>query len=480
MTSPAEERHNPPSHEPEPPDLERPASVAPTEAQLEAESVGGYRAPGERRHDPYAALRLRDYRLYSAGWFVSTIGHQIQSVAVGYEVYQLTGKVLSLGWVGLTQALPVLLLSLPAGQLADRYDRRTLVRISLVLAAACSLALAAVSYWGARTGWDGRVGWMYALLALNASARSLGWPARASLLPQVVPPAHFNNAVTWNSSFFHIASVLGPVTGGAAVDHLGGPRVAYLLNAGGDLVLFAMLGLLVLRPIARSTEAPGWDSLLAGFRFVWRTKVILATITLDLLAVLLGGATFLLPAVADQILHVGATQFGWLRAAPAIGALAGSVFIAHMPPMRRAGMAMLWAVAGFGAATIVFGLSTNLWLSLAMLAVAGAFDTVSVVVRHTLIQVLPPDEMRGRVAAVNTVFIGASNELGGFESGVTAAWFGLAPSIVIGGIGTVLVTVGVGAVWPQIRRLGSLQHVKPMSAADAATEVQLASGSAAK
>jgi MFS family permease len=480
MTRPAEERHiSQPSSEPEPPGVERPASVSPTESQLEYESPVGYGAGepsplGGEKHDPYAALRNRNYCFYSLGWFISTIGHQIQSVAVGYEVYQLTKREISLGWVGLAQALPVLLLSLPAGHVADRYDRRTVVRISLVAAAFCSLVLAGISYWGAKYNWDARVGWMYALLALNASARSLGWPARASLLPQIVPPEHFNNAVTWNSSFFHTASVVGPSVAGVVLAYLGGAKMAYVLNAAGDMVLFVMLGALTLRPIARSTEAPSWASLLAGFHFVWRTKVILATITLDLLAVLLGGATFLLPAVAEQILHVGPVELGWLRASTAVGAFLGSILIAHMPPMRRAGLAMLWSVAGFGAATIVFGLSKSLWLSLAMLALAGAFDTVSVVVRHTLIQVLPPDEMRGRVAAVNTVFIGASNELGGFESGVTAAWFGLARSIVIGGIGTLLVTFGVGAWWPQVRRLGSLRHVRPMALSGDAADYQVA------
>jgi MFS family permease len=199
----------------------------------------------------------------------------------------------------------------------------------------------------------------------------------------------------------------------------------------------------------------------AGIRFVWRTKIILATITLDLFAVLLGGATFLLPAVVTDILHVGSVGFGLLRAAPAVGACLMAVLVAHRPPMKHAGRAMLWAVAGFGAATIVFGLSRNYWLSVAMLFLTGAFDNISVLVRHTLVQVLTPDEMRGRVSAVNNVFIGSSNELGGLESGVTAAIFGTVTSIVGGGIGTIVVVILTALIWPQVRRFGSLQDAKP-------------------
>lgn len=469
MNQAGEENHERRVSEVEPPDLERPASVAPTEGQSHGDSADEY-AAADGPHDPYAALRLRDYRLYSLGWFVSTIGHQIQSVAVGYEVFQRTGSELSLGWVGLAQALPVMVLALPAGHVADRFDRRRVVRISLAGAAVCSLALALVSWYRMP------VGWVYALLALNAVARSLGWPARASLLPQVVPPSVFNSAVTWNSTFFHIASVAGPAAAGLVL--LFGPPAAYLINAAGDVFLFVMLGLLTLRPIARCTDPPGLRSLLAGVRFVWRTKVILATITLDLFAVLLGGATFLLPAVAQDILKVGPVGLGWLRASPAGGALVASVLMAHLPPMRRAGLAMLWAVAGFGVSMIVFGLSQSLWLSVAMLAISGAFDTVSVVVRHTLIQALPPDEMRGRVAAVNTVFIGASNELGGFESGVTAALFGTARAIVLGGVGTIAVVAAVAGLWPQVRQLGSLRDIRPMRTPRAVDEVVPATGTA--
>lgn len=452
MTQPADD--SPPQPiDSEPPDLERPASVSPTEAQLETESPAGF-AAHEKGHDPYEALRLSGYRLYSAGWFLSVIGHQVQSVAVGWEVYERTGSALSLGWVGLAQALPILVLALPAGHIADRFDRRRVVQVSLALSALCSVALAGVS-WAAMP-----VGWIYALLTMSAIARAVGWPARASLLPQVVPPEVFNNAVTWNSSFFHTASVLGPALAGPVL--LAGAPLAYLLDAAGSAAMFLLIGGITLRPIARSIEPATLHSLLAGVRFVWRTKVILATITLDLIAVLLGGAVFVLPAVAEDILHVGPLELGWLRASPAAGAIVASLLMAHLPPLRHAGWAMLWSVAGFGGATILFGFSDSLWLSLLALALTGGFDTVSVVVRHTLIQALPPDEMRGRVAAVNTVFIGASNELGGFESGVAAEIFGLARSIVLGGVGTMLAVAGVGAIWPQLRNLGSLRDIRPL------------------
>jgi MFS family permease len=222
-----------------------------------------------------------------------------------------------------------------------------------------------------------------------------------------------------------------------------------------------LLAFVTLRPVARSPEPVSWDSLIAGVRFVHRQKAILATITLDLVAVLLGGATYLLPVFAKDILHAGATEFGWLRAAPSLGALVMAMAMAHLPPARYAGRAMLWAVAGFGMATVVFGLSHNLWLSLAMLFLTGLFDNISVVVRHTLVQVLTPDEMRGRVSAVNTVFIGASNELGGFESGVTARLLGPVLSVVGGGLGALLATVWTAWQWPQIRAIGALHEVKP-------------------
>ncbi len=451
----------------EEPDLERAASAAPMEGQLERETPAIPaldRSPPPPPHDPYAALRHRDYRMWSLGWIVSVIGRQVQDVAVGYELYHRTGSALSLAWIGLAQALPLILLALPAGQLADRYDRRRILIISQLLWAVSSVGLAIVSHA------QGPVPLVYLLLVTGSVAHATGWPARASLLPQVVPPALFNNAVTWNSSFFQIASMVGPAIGGLIL--LWGVAPAYVVDACCALAFAALIGTVRLRPMARAPREPATlRSLTEGVRFVWRTKVILGTITLDLFAVLLGGATILMPVFAKEVLGVGVPGLGALRMAPAIGAFAAALVIAHLPPMERAGRAMLLAVAGFGVATIVFGMSRSFWLSFAMLALTGAFDNISVVVRHTLIQTLPPDLMRGRVAAVNIIFIGASNELGALESGLTAAWWGPQAAVVVGGIGTLLVVSLVAWLLPQVRRLGSLRDVRPMDAPNAGATV---------
>lgn len=407
------------------------------------------------RHDPYAALRLPEARRFLLGNTVVAMGAQMQSVAIGWELYVRTGSALALGYVGLVQALPVILLALPAGQLADRLDRRRIVQLTLVLMAAGSLGLALLS-------WQrGPVIWIYALLLLIGLCRAIEGPAASAFLPQIVPLSLFNNAVTWNSSAFQIASVVGPAVGGLLIAWFRSATPVYALDALCLLAFFGMLSTIKSRQTARRTEAANLRSLLAGLAFVWRTKIILATITLDLFAVLFGGAVFLLPVFAEDILRVGPAGLGYLRAAPSVGALTMALLLAYLPPMKRAGKRLLWAVAGFGCATIIFGLSQSFWLSLAVLFLLGAFDNISVVVRHTLVQVLTPDAMRGRVSAVNNVFIGASNELGGFESGLTAALFGPMASVVGGGLGTLVVVAWVAAQWPQVRRLGSLHDVLP-------------------
>lgn len=442
-----------PTHPPaplayEPPDTERPASSAPTEAQLAHESPVGH----SRGHDPYAALRLREYRTYATGWVISVIGRQIQDVAVTYEIYERTGSKLALAWIGAAQLIPQLSLTLPAGHLADRFDRRRIIMITQAMWAMAAVGLAILSHY------RGPVSLVYVMLGLSAASHSIGWPARNSMLPQIVPPAVFNNAVTWNSSLFYVADVLGPAIGGVLL--LKGTTPAYVVDVGCALTFLATMAVLPMRPAARSREPVSVRSLIAGIRFVWRTKILLATLTLDLLAVLFGGSIYLLPVFRKDILHVGEVQFGLLRAAPAAGGIVAAMFIAHLPPMKHAGRAMLWAVVGFGVATIAFGLSRSLWVSFAMLALTGAFDNVSVVVRHTLIQALPPESMRGRVAAVNGVFIGASNYLGGVESGLTAAWWGPVPSVVFGGMMTVIVVAAVSVGWPQVRRFGSLRDAR--------------------
>jgi len=413
------------------------------------------------RHDPYAVWRNPDYRLYATGWFLMTFGKLVESVAVGVHVYAITHDKLSLGWLGLVQAMPVLLLAIAGGQIADRFDRRRVLMVMLGLTTLTSVGLV-VATWH-----EVSVGWLYLLLGVGAIGQALGSPSRAALLPQIVGPEVFTDAVTWNSSVFQIASMIGPAVGGLIVgDALNTPAAFALVAVCRVLSLAAIAGVRC-RTAERAAESITWESLAAGVRFVWRTKLILATITLDLFAVLLGGATYLLPVFCEDILGVGARGVGFLRSAEAVGAVAMAILLTHLPPMRRAGRTMLWAVAGFGGATVVFGLSRLFWLSLAMMFLIGALDNVSVVVRHTLVQMLTPDAMRGRVSAVNGVFIVSSNDLGGLESGLTAWLFGPVISVVGGGIGTVLVVLGAARLWPEILGIGSLKEIRPAEAIDA-------------
>jgi MFS family permease len=428
-------------------DIDRPAAASPTEPVMEDEAIGV-------AHDPYAALRYRDARLYMFGFLLEIVGSQIQTVALMWELFQRTGNPLVLGWVGGVQAIPMLLLTLPAGYLADIVSRKLLVVVS-------QLGQLLASLWLAYLSWhSGSIGLMLAAVGAGAVFQSIGSPARSAMLPSLVPTAVFANAKAWSSSGFQVASVAGPALG-AVVLSLAGAPWAYVVAGAASLVYAINTMQVRPRPFERNPAEPMLTSLAEGLRFVWNTKIILATITLDLFAVLLGGAVYLLPIFASERLQVGEYGFAFLRAAPAVGAFVTAIILAHTPPFKRAGRAMLLSVAGFGAATIVFGLSTNYWLSLAMIALTGAFDNVSVVVRHTLVQVMTPDRMRGRVSAVNNIFIGASNEIGGFESGVTAAWLGAVRSVVYGGIGTILVVAGVALKWPQVRNFGSLKDAKP-------------------
>jgi MFS family permease len=419
--------------------------------------VAGPDSVRDKEHDPYGALRHVDYQRLLIGTVLASAGNEMQAVALGWELYERTSSAKALGLVGLAQFIPFLLLSLPGGHAADRYSRKKVLVTAQSLLALVSLGLAAFSFF------EGPVPLAYLCMALIGAGGAFASPARWSLVPQVVPAGVLGNAITWNSSGWQIASMIGPAAGGVLIAATGHAVGAYVLAACCSLACAALV--LPIRPTAqeRTHEEVSLASLLAGIRYVLRTKVILATITLDLFAVLLGGATALLPIFAKDILDVGPNGLGWLRAAPSLGALLMAVVIAHRPPMRRAGPAMLWAVAGFGVATIVFGLSQNFVLSFVMLLLTGALDNISVVIRGTLVQVLPPDAMRGRVSAVNLVFIGSSNELGAFESGITAYWFGAVPSVIGGGIGTILVVLIVMAAWPQVLRLGSL--AKPLEGA---------------
>lgn len=419
-----------------------------------------------------------------SGNFLSIVGRQMLAVAVEWEIYARTHSATALGLVGLVLALPVVGLSLLAGHLADKYSRKSIIIISQLCGAIASAALALVSWkhllipsWPFlqhgnvwlraiagvferhQSGFhfdDMSVPLIYILLFISGTARTFAWAARSSFFPTLVPRDAYANAVTWNSSVFQIGSVVGPAISGFIVAHISFACV-YVIDA-----ICAFLFFILIVPIRRS---PGWRanehqntwrSLVAGMRFVLRRHVILATITLDLFAVLLGGATALLPIFADQILHVGAVGLGWMRAAPAVGAFVTALLVAYLPPMNQAGRRLLWCVAGFGIATILFGISKVFWFSLAMLFLIGAFDSVSVIVRGTIIQLVTPDGMRGRVSAVNNIFIGTSNEFGALESGLTAALFGPVVSVVAGGIGTILVVFGVMNLWPETLRIGRL------------------------
>ena len=404
------------------------------------------------------------------------------TIAVEWEVYARTHSATALGLVGLVAALPIVGLSLPAGHLADRFRRKSIILLTQVTSALCSLGLALVSWQHLnlpRLSFlvqgndllraiatvferhptfhfdDLSLPLIYLLMLISASVRTFGWAARASFFPTLVPRDIFANAVTWNSSLFQVSCVLGPAVGGLLIVTLGFPFI-YALDAVCALTFFFLV--LPIRKIRESRRVAGnaWQSLAEGIRFVWDKKVILATITLDLFAVLLGGVTALLPIFADQILHCGPIGLGWLRAAPAIGAFVMAVTIAYLPPMQNAGRTLLWCVTGFGAATIIFGASHWFWLSLLMLFFTGVFDSVSVVVRQTLVQLLTPDEMRGRISAVNNIFIGTSNEFGAVESGLTAALFGPVWSVIAGGIGTMLVVLAVALKWPETRKIGAL------------------------
>ncbi|HEX8236742.1 MAG TPA: MFS transporter [Abditibacteriaceae bacterium] len=443
------------------PDDERPTGASADVADVTHQIDTSDSDVSARSHDPYAALRIRDYRFYAIGSFIAAMTAQMLDVAVAWEISERVGQVrgsrdaaLALGYVGLVLALPVIFFALPAGHVADRFDRRRVVLLTLAISAVGSIALAGISYTHAP------ISWVYACLFALGVANSFRGPALGAMLPQLVPDDLLANAVTWNSSRWQTASMMGPALGGMLIAATHSYVTIYLLQALGTLLFIGFLLPVRPREIVRNEEGLSWESLIAGLRFVRSSNLILATLTLDMFAVLLGGAVMLLPIYARDILHVGAAELGWLRAAPAVGALLMGLTLAHLPPMRRAGRALLWAVAGFGLATIAFGLSRNFWFSLAMLFLTGMFDNISVVVRHTLVQVLTPDNMRGRVAAVNSVFIGSSNELGGFESGVAAKFLGPVMSVVGGGIGTLIVVGATALKWPEVRRLRRLDSAR--------------------
>jgi MFS family permease len=400
--------------------------------------------------DPYAALRFKDFQLLLTGRVISSFSGEMLSFAIGWELWIRTHSALALGMVGLVQVIPVLVLSLFAGHVADQYNRKRIVLITQAFLGLCALGLAFLSYF------QGSVYWVYACLLGIGVARAFNDPAAATLLPETVPPELFTSAATWNSSSWQFASIAGPAAAGIVVALSGSVTAIYVFDALAAAIYSILLILIKGRQLPLARKSATLESLTEGLRFVRDTKVILAAITLDMFAVLFGGAVALLPIYATDILKVGATGLGILRAAPSIGALIMAFLLAHLPAMKNAGRTLLIAVTGFGLATIVFGLSTSFWLSIGMLALLGSLDNISVVIRSTLLLTLTPDEMRGRISSVNSIFIGMSNELGSFESGLTATFLGPVLAVVAGGIGTILVVLLVTRLWPEMHQLKTL------------------------
>ena len=414
---------------------------------------------------PYAIFRNRDFVFYLMGRLIAVFGQQMFVLAVGWELYERTGSALALGLVGLTQMIPIFLFTLPAGHVADNYNRKRVVMSMTTVITAASLGMAVISASHAP------VYWVYLCLFISGTARTFSWTANAAFLPHLVDRKDFPRAVNWNAGVFYLSSILGPITAGTIIalvkPHSTSPAaVVYALNALAALIFCILIGMVRQQHTVAVKEPMTLQALLTGFKFVYASKMILGIITLDMFAVLLGGATALLPIYAKDILGSGPGGLGLLRAALPMGSLLCVFVLNHRPPMQKAGRAMLWAVAAFGVMTIAFGFSKWFWFSFFTLFICGTVDNVSVVVRHTLVQMLTPDDKRGRVSAVNNLFIGTSNELGGFESGFVAQIFGptmgnaivtgAVISVVSGGVGTLLVVLAVAWIWPELRRYGKL------------------------
>ena len=401
------------------------------------------------------AFTYPDFSLYQLARFLVVAGLEMQSVAVGWQIYEITRRPLDLGLVGLAQFAPGILLFLVSGHAADTFDRRKLLITCYAGFGVCSGLLLFSALREMRTVYP-----IYLVVVLLGIVRSFNNPVSRALLTQIVPEKHLPNAIAWNSSVYQGATILGPSVGGLIYALTRGPSAVYTISilAAVGAVFFTLQ--IKLRAKARPREPISLKTVLAGLHYILEKKIILGSISLDLFAVLLGGAVALLPVYAREILLTGPWGLGLLRTAPAIGAGSMALLLAHRPLRSRAGATMLWCVAGFGAFTILFGISRSLILSMVALVFVGAMDMVSVVVRATLVQIATPDEMRGRVSAVDMIFIGASNEVGQFESGLTAQWFGTVPAVVLGGIGTLIVTGLWAWSFPELRRVEKLTSLE--------------------
>ncbi|MBL9140653.1 MAG: MFS transporter [Phycisphaerae bacterium] len=419
------------------------------------------------RHDPIAALRVRNYRRFGAGFLVGSAGLQMMNTVVLWEIWIQTNDALMLGIAGLCRALPVVLLALISGHIADTKDRRAIVALTQLGFAITALGFAALSFYQAS------VWWFFVLLVGSACVRAFNGPARGSFLPLIVPDRIFHNVVTYQSGLFPAAAMGGPLVAGVLIAWLGPWHclwAIYVLAAIGCLLFSAAVAATSPRPAPRNKRPLTLQSLLEGVAHMRRERPVFGAILLDLLAVLFGGATALLPIFATDILQAKESApivLGWLKAAPYMGALVMAIWLAFRPSFSRTGPVLLWSVAAYAVAIVVFGFSTNVWLSLAALAVSGAVDNVSVVIRHVLVQMRTPDDLRGRVGAVNSMFIECSNELGGFESGLVARLFGPVVSVVSGGIGTRVVVAGVAWAVPGLRKLGRVQPLEEPAAGPA-------------
>jgi MFS family permease len=401
------------------------------------------------------AFTYPSFVLYQTARFFIVLATEMQAVAIGWQVYDITRRSLDIGLIGLAQFLPSILLFLVSGHTADRYDRRKVLAFGYAGFATCSALLLAMTVWGGRSVYP-----IYGVSVLVGVVRSFNGPASRAILPALVPEEHFHSAFAWGATIFEAATILGPAVGGVIYAAFRGPAPVYAAAmTTAAMAAISMFGVkLRSRPPRRAALA--WNMILAGIGHIWREKVVLGSISLDLFAVLLGGAVALLPAYAREILKTGPWGLGLLRCAPATGAAVMALALAYRPLRNRIGQKMLWCVAAFGLFTILFGVSRSLVFSMLALVMVGATDMVSVVVRGILIQLATPDEMRGRVNAVDMIFIGASNELGAFESGVTAHWWGLVPAAVVGGIGAIVVTGLWAWMFPELRNADELTSVE--------------------
>jgi MFS family permease len=410
-----------------------------------------------------AAWRSRDFRYYQTARLLGVLGSEAQSVGVAWQVYQITHSTLALGYTGLALFLPGLVFVLPAGHVADRYDRRGIILTCYTVQALATLLLLWLSLHGIRSILP-----VYLILFVIGSGRCFSGPAASALVPSLIPKEHFVNAVTWGATIFQIANASGPMFGGLLFSislarfspilaSFNGAPLVYCFTLLCLLTFLILISTLQPRPLdAASKKGFTFETVLAGLRYVRQTRLLLGSISLDLFAVLLGGAVALMPVFAHDVLHEGANGLGLLRAMPSIGALTVSLTLLRFPLLRSAGRVMLGCVGLFGAATVVFGLSRNLWLSCAALVLIGASDMVSVVVRSSILQLATPPEMRGRVSAVNWLFLGASNELGEYESGLTAHWWGAVRAVVIGGTASMVVTGLWSVFFPALRQADRL------------------------